>query len=142
MIKIEVERVTIKPCPKIILGADCYDKIGNIVIDGIQSNIMDQQQSDGYPIKKNAQSTVRRKEILGQSPIRSLVDRLHRFVKSNSFMATITTSSATIEPRSSELKEISIEVQKKGYTGWFGIRPKWRAMISETIKRTIQDLFK
>jgi len=144
MIKIEVIRQTVKAAPKpekMTLGKDCLAALGNIGIDALQSNIEDQQQANGAPLKKNAQSTYRRKELAGQSPVKSLIDRLHRFMKSNSFKAAVGHDAVTVEPRSAELKEINVWVQEKGYTGWWGFRPKWKEMSRETIRRRIKEWF-
>jgi hypothetical protein len=138
VIKISVKREPVRPLPQDIkIPPEIFAKVGDIVIDSIQNNIENQKQANGLPIKANAPSTVRAKELRGQNPPKSLIDTEHRFMRSESFLASVGSNDVTVEPRSDELKEINREVQQKGYVGWFGINDKARALIKETIRRHI-----
>ena len=141
MLKLNIERETIKSCPKLsVIGAETFSKIGEIAISAIQANITSQQRADGSPIKKNEPSTVSRKELAGREPL-SLIDEEHRFIHADSFSATATDSNVTIEPRSDELKDLNLQVQQKDYTGWFGINAEARRLIGGLAMNAVKGFF-
>ncbi len=139
---VRIVRIRRAEIPKGILNTADFKKMGKTVEAGILKNIRTQKQATGAPIKRNAQSTIDRKRAKGRR-IMSLVDRLHRFVKGGgaSWRTKATRKGATIEPATSELRNLSRWVQQKGYTGWFDVSKEARAAMRAIMRKAIKREF-
>jgi hypothetical protein len=141
MIKLKIRREIIKGVPRSVkISADDYAIVGQLAKTSIQDNINQQMQADGSSLKANAPSTARRKE-LENKPVLSLVDEEHRFIQPDSFSATVVDERVTIEPGNEELKDLSRQVQEKGYTGWFGLNATAEKAVRVTMRNAIKRLF-
>jgi hypothetical protein len=118
------------------IGKENFEKIGEIVRASILRNIQSQTQANGAPLKENAPSTRRMKELAGR-PQLSLVDKLHRFVKPSNWLVSAENKRVVVEPRG-DLVELCEEVQVKGYTGWFGLNRKGIELVREILRGTIK----
>lgn len=118
--------------PKLEFPESLKRDLANLLRNAILTNIRDGVQADGSPIKPNSQRYADYKARKGWAVggvVRSLVAGEHRFVRPELWSAEWDGDGLRckleIEPSSSEdTAEISLEVQLKGYTGWFAPRPE------------------
>ena len=98
------------------LSVEEWGKVGAQVVNGILSNVLNQQTSTGGRLKKNAPSTLARKFSLRRGS-KSLVDDpgQRRFSRRGSFVIESDANGVTVYPRAID---ISRKVQLKGYLGW------------------------
>lgn len=144
MIRIKVLRKNAMKFPGLKLNATDLQKAGKVVEGSILDNIRRQQQTDGSTLKENAYSTRERKRKAGR-PTLSLVDKLHRFVQGNgaSWKSTVAESrnAVVVTPATAELAELSRNLQRRGYTGWFGLNASGVEAIKAIIRNAIRRAF-
>ena len=119
---------------------DTWQKIGDAVRDTVIKNVAEQNQADGTRIKKNAQSTLAKKHRLGRGS-RSLVDNpaTHRFFRRSSFAVLADEHGVTVYPKD---REVSRDVQGKGYTGWLGLSKAGWNQVRKIVTEFVQGLSK
>lgn len=131
--------------PAFALPRDVLEQVAQVIEGSILANIVDQKQADGSPLQENAQSTKLRKKRAGR-PIKSLIDREHRFVRGNqgSWSHEIAAGEKwmiVFRPATDELKKLNRYVQAKGYVGWFRASVKGanaaRLLIKQWITRAV-----
>ncbi len=153
MINVKVSRVSKADFPeggKIRLKLKDWEDIGKLIVVGIQTNINNQQQADGSPIKSNAPSTLARKRKEGKEP-KSLIDQFKRFVKrtTSSWFVSPSTESVTVypsdytggDPSGATLRSLVRSVQARGYVGWFGISKRALSGIRLVVRNRIKAFF-
>ena len=131
------------------LSKDFLALCGRIMAAGIIDNIKKQQQWGGGALKKNAESTRKRKQRKGR-PLLSLVDEMRRFVRGRGVSWAIDVDPAAndvvVTPATEELRQLVEWVQEMDYVGWFGIsRSTYRALkeaYHAEIKRAIDEAAK
>ena len=76
--------------------------------------------------------------------VKSLIDKKHRFIQNRqgSWERFYSKTKVTIEPATEWLQEVSYELQKKGYVGWFGLNKTGTKKIEKKIENHIEKLFK
>lgn len=125
--------------PRLEMPSDLKDKIGKALRNGILQNIAKQVQADGSPIKKNSRGYRDYKSRSGltwRGQVLSLVSSEHRFTRPELWPFSWSGGRITIEPSGAEdTAKISIEVQRKGYVGWFAPR----ADVIEAVKQLVRD---
>lgn len=139
--------------PKTIVDTKTLEDIGRVVEGAIYTNIMQQVQADGSPLKTNAPSTRERKRKLGR-PVKSLIDEAHSFIqqRGGSFRSTVnaTRGSVTVTATAKSVlhkkgptpfQRLVIWVQEAGYLGWFGINRTARVAIQKLIRDAIKKAF-
>jgi hypothetical protein len=118
--------------PRLDLPESLKSKIATALKLAILTNIRDQRQADGSPLKPNPQRYADYKVRTGQTHqgrVMSLVAAEHRFVRPELWSAEWEGEGIacrlTIEPLLDEdTMAIVIEVQERGYVGWFEPRPE------------------
>ena len=133
--------------PGLAPDRDLLTKIGKVIEGNIIDNIARQIQASGAALKRNKPSTSRRKRASGQTwrgIVMSLVAQMRRFVQpgGRSWRSVIDKNSVAVMPATGELALISGYVQRKGYTGWFGISRKGGAAIRLVVGDWIKGQFK
>jgi len=128
--------------PHLAVPGEIKERVGKMLRAAILSNIRDQVQTDGSPLKRNPQQRVDYKSRNGMTwrgRVLSLVASEHRFTRPELWLATWSGNRLTIEPSESEdLKAIVKYVQQKGYVGWFGPRAEAIAAVKQVIREWIR----
>jgi len=125
--------------PELGLPDKTKKKIGAQLQASILTNIRDQRQADGKPIKQNKPATIDQKIRRGRTwrgSVLSLVDEKHRFTRPPLWPFRWDKSKITIEPSMAhDTAEIVGHVQRLGYVGWFA--PRVEAI--DAVKQEVRD---
>lgn len=145
MVDIKIERVVKAEIPSIKFPKPFWSNVAKIIEGSILDNLRKQQQADGSALKKNARTTLLRKQALGRRLL-SLVDKEHRFVKGNAAswkpLKFLGGKGVEVGPATGELKRLSIFVQKKGYTGWMGLNKEALSALKALARKEIKRILK
>ncbi len=142
--------------PNLKLDGETLDEFGRIAVASILTNIRDQKQADGSPLKRNAPSTRQHKiDLRLPNPDLALVWIGRRLVKGNqtSFeyqvddqkhQVTVRPSTEQVTARHGEIKSTASPaalcryVQRRGYVGWFGINEKARLAMRASLRKFLE----
>lgn len=104
------------------LDADTLRRAGELALREQTRMIQRNLQVDGEAQKKNAPSTMRRKELAGRPQV-SLVDKLRRFITRGNWGIETDLANKTVRVYigPAEYRKIAQYVQEKGYRGWIGV---------------------
>jgi hypothetical protein len=145
---ISIKRMVAIEAPKLDLPSDLKDKLAKLLQGAILKNIKDQKQADGSQLKQNSQRYADYKKRKGKTiggRVLALVFEERRFARPDLWPATWTKNKLTIEPSTAEdTRQISRDVQIRGYVGWFAPSAKAaeaaRALIRAWIQKTIRSV--
>lgn len=130
-----------------------YEQAGELVAAGIVQNILKQKQADGTRIKRNSRSTRKSKLERGLSGM-SLIDEGRRLVRGGegSFRVEALGQSVVVVPNRTKLppfqgqgawqspRDLSEWVQRKGYTGWFGVSGATRKALKLFLTQEVRKI--
>jgi hypothetical protein len=142
----KLERVQVAKIPPFYRFSEkVYEDIGTAVVAGIQDGIKRGLRANGTPMHANAEVTKKRKERLQHlfgGFVRSLIDIEHRFIRRGAFHIKPEKDSVEVSLAESATNDISVSLQGRGYTGWFGVYPKAAKAIRSLVRDEIISIFK
>jgi hypothetical protein len=132
---------------KYVFDKATFEEVGQKAAAGIVMNIKSGRQADGSPIKKNAPSTIRRKNKENwkhEGNIRSLIMKEERFIQPGmgSWRWFAYKDRVNLEPATRWLKDMSKRLQLRGYVGWLGLSKKTRRVVQLVFRKHILLLIK
>jgi hypothetical protein len=141
---VKIRRKIQAKMPGFELDKPVLTEIFEIAEGSILDNILSQKQASGGALKRNAPGTRKRKQKQGNRlPGHSLIDRQHRFIKGRrqSYQHSIrgrgSNATIVIYPATQELRTLNRYVQRKGYTGWFGVSKEAFGLIRFVVRKWV-----